>query len=157
MGTGGIARLVCGRWSKWIVLGLWVVVLVLAVPLAGKLTGVEKNDNSAWLPSGAEATQVADLQKQFSPDDIAPAIIVYERSGGITAADQAKATADAAAFAKVPGVSGQITGPIPAEDKAALSTIVPIKIDANGWEKIATVVDDLKAAAGPGRAGCRST
>ncbi|MEU4236804.1 MMPL family transporter [Actinoplanes sp. NPDC026619] len=153
MATGGIARLVCGRWSKWIVLALWIVVVALAAPLAGKLSGVEKNDNSAWLPSGAEATQVVDLQKQFQPDDIAPAIIVYERSGAITSADLAKATSDAAAFAKVQGVSGQITGPIPAQDKAALSTIVPIKIDADGWEQIATIVDNLKAIAGPGADG----
>ncbi|GIF22591.1 RND superfamily putative drug exporter [Actinoplanes tereljensis] len=153
MATGGIARLVCGRWSKWIVLALWVVVVALAAPLAGKLSDVEKNDNSAWLPSGAEATQVADLQKQFSPDDIAPALIVYERTGGITAADTAKATADAKAFASVAGVTGQVTGPIPAEDKAALSTIVPVKVDAAGWEQIATIVDNLKAIAGPGDNG----
>ena len=38
--TGGIARLVCGRWTKWIVLGLWVAVLAVAAPMAGKLTGV---------------------------------------------------------------------------------------------------------------------
>ncbi|MCU7730210.1 MMPL family transporter [Actinoplanes sp. KI2] len=147
MATGGIARLVCGRWSKWIVLALWVVVLAIAGPLAGKLSGVEKNDNSAWLPSGAEATQVADLQKQFAPDDIAPAVIVYERTGGITAADQAKAAADAKAFATVDGVSGQVTGPIPAQDKQALQTIVPIKVDAAGWEKIADTVASLKTIA----------
>src|SRR3982751_1283549 len=99
MATGGVARLVCGRWSKWIVLGLWIVILVLAAPLAGKLSGVEKNDNSAWLPGGAESTQVTDLQKQFQPDDIAPAIIVYERPGGITASDRAKAASDARALA----------------------------------------------------------
>ena len=63
--TGGIARLVCGRWTKWIVLAFWVVVIALAGPLAGKLTGVEKNDNSAWLPGSAESTKAADLQKRF--------------------------------------------------------------------------------------------
>ena len=76
---GGIAHWVCGRWSKWIVLALWVVVLAIAGPLAGKLTGVQKNDNAAWLPGGAEATQVADLQARFQADDIAPAVVVYER------------------------------------------------------------------------------
>jgi putative drug exporter of the RND superfamily len=145
MATGGVARLVCGRRSKWIVLALWLVILFLAAPLAGKLTGVEKNDNSAWLPGGAEATQVADLQKQFSPDDIVPAVIVYERTGRITAADQAKAAADAKSFAAVPGVSGQVSGPFPAPDKQALETVVPIKVDADGWDKIVGVVDQLKA------------
>ncbi|HEX5204994.1 MAG TPA: MMPL family transporter [Actinoplanes sp.] len=153
MATGGIARLVCGRWSKWIVLALWVVVLALAAPLAGKLTGVEKNDNSAWLPGGAESTAVMDLQKQFQPDDIVPAIIVYERTSGITPADQAKAAADAKAFAGVPGVVGQVQGPLPAQDKDALSTLVNVKVDEDGWDKIVDVVDEIKGISGTGGDG----
>ncbi|MFF5296477.1 MMPL family transporter [Paractinoplanes globisporus] len=153
MATGGLARLVCGRWSKWIVLALWVVILAIAAPLAGKLTGVEKNDNSAWLPSGAEATQVADLQKQFNPDDIVPAIVVYERAGGITQADQDKAAADAKAFATVEGVTGQVTPPVLSQDKQALLTIVPIKVDADGWDKILDSVDSIKTISSTGAAG----
>src|SRR3954447_4518483 len=153
MATGGVAQLVCGRRSKWIVLALWIVILVFAAPLAGKLTGVEKNDNSAWLPGGAESTQVADLQKQFAPDDIAPAVIVYERPGGITAADQAKAAADVKAISGVDGVVGRVTGPIPSQDKAALEVIAPIKIDADGWDKIVGVVDQVKAITGTGENG----
>src|SRR3954465_3780514 len=113
MATGGVAQLVCGRRSKWIVLALWIVILFVAAPLAGKLTGVEKNDNSAWLPGSAEATQVADMQKRFQPDDIAPAVIVYERPAGITPADTAKAAADVKTLATVPGVTGKVLGPIP--------------------------------------------
>jgi RND superfamily putative drug exporter len=153
MATGGVAQLVCGRRSKWIVLALWIVILFLAAPLAGKLTGVEKNDNSAWLPGGAESTQVADLQKQFVPDDIVPAVIVYERPGGITAADQAKAVADVKAISGVDGVVGQVTGPIPSQDRAALEVIAPIKVDVNGWDKIVGVVDQVKAITGTGENG----
>ena len=148
-----MAKLVCGRWSKWIVLALWLGILVVAGPMAGKLTSVEKNDNSAWLPGAAEATQVMELQKQFQPDDIAPAVIVYERDAGITGADQAKAAADVKALAAVPGVSGQILGPVPAQDGKALQVIVPIKVDADGWDKIVDVVDDVKAITGTGENG----
>ncbi|MEU4214981.1 MMPL family transporter [Actinoplanes sp. NPDC026623] len=148
-----MAWLVCGRWTKWIVLALWVVVLGIAGPLAGKLTGVEKNDNSAWLPGSAEATKVSDLQKRFQPDDIAPAVIVYERAGGITPADTAKATQDAAAMRQVDGVSGEVVGPVPAKDGQALQTIVPIKVDADGWDKLVDVVDALKATTGTSAAG----
>ncbi|GAB1693711.1 MMPL family transporter [Krasilnikovia sp. M28-CT-15] len=144
-GTGGVARLVCGRWTKWLVLALWIVVLAVAGPLAGKLTGVQKNDNSAWLPGNAESTQAADLQKRFQPDDIAPAVIVYERPAGIVAADQAKAARDAQALAKVSGVTGKVIGPVPAQDGKALQIIVPIKVDAEGWQKIVDVVAEVKA------------
>ncbi|HEY0532868.1 MAG TPA: MMPL family transporter [Actinoplanes sp.] len=155
MATGGVARLVSGRWSKWVVLALWIVVLAVAAPMAGKLSGVEKNDNSAWLPGNAEATKVADLQKQFQPDDIAPALIVYERDGGITAADRAKATADAQAFAGVPGLAGQVSGPAPSKDKAALETLVPIKVDSAGWDKIVDSTDAIKRITGTGSDGLK--
>src|SRR2546429_6628314 len=49
----GVASVVCGRWTKWLVLAVWLVILGVAGPLAGKLNGVEKNDNSAWLPGSA--------------------------------------------------------------------------------------------------------
>jgi RND superfamily putative drug exporter len=151
--TGSFARLVCGRWSKWIVLGLWVVVLAAAGPLAGKLTSVEKNDNSAWLPGNAEATQVSDLQKQFQADDIAPAVIVYERTSGITPADQAKVAQDVKTLGGIQGVVGQVVGPLPAQDGKALQVVVPIKVDVDGWEKIVDVVNEVKQAIGPGANG----
>jgi RND superfamily putative drug exporter len=151
--TGGIARLVCGRWSKWIVLGLWVVVLVVAGPMAGKLTGVEKNDNSAWLPGKAEATQVADLQARFQTDDIAPAVIVYERAAGITPADRAKVAQDVKAIGAVPGVTGQVVGPLPAQDGKAVQVVVPIKVDSDGWDKLVDVVNQIKATTGSGENG----
>ncbi|AEV83975.1 membrane protein [Actinoplanes sp. SE50] len=153
MTTGTVARLVCGRRSKWIVLALWIVVLVFAGGLAGKLGGVEKNDNASWLPGSAEATQVADLQKQFQPDDIVPAILVYERAGGTTPADLQKAAADARAIATVPGVTGQVIGPVPAPDRAALQVIAPIRVDAGGWDKITEAVDRIKTISGTGDGG----
>ena len=39
-----IAEIPAGSWTKWLVVGFWVVVLVMAFPLSSKLTGAEKND-----------------------------------------------------------------------------------------------------------------
>jgi putative drug exporter of the RND superfamily len=151
--AGGVAGLVCGRWSKWVVLAVWVAVLALAGPMAGKLSGVEKNDNSAWLPANAEATQVADLQKRFQPDEIAPAVLVYERTAGITPGDRAKVARDVQAFGGIAGVTGPVLGPAPARDGKALQVIVPVRVDTAGWDKIVGVVDAIKDTAGPGAGG----
>ena len=53
-----------GRKAKWLVLVFWLVLVVVAGPLSGKLTGAEKNDASAWLPPKAESTQVLALRSK---------------------------------------------------------------------------------------------
>src|SRR5438093_1529181 len=96
--TRKIAGIPCGRWTKWGVLAFWIVVVAVAGPLAGKLNDAQKNDSSQWLPKNAESTKVLNLTKAFSDSNVVPAVVVYERSGTITPADQAKATADAQRF-----------------------------------------------------------
>ena len=65
------AALVCGRRTKWLVLAFWLIVLGVLGPLAGKLSGAEKNDNSSWLPGGAESTAVINLESKFQAHDTA--------------------------------------------------------------------------------------
>ena len=50
-----------GRRTKWLVVLFWLILVVVTGPLAGKLTGAEKNDSSAWLPPAAESTQVLNM------------------------------------------------------------------------------------------------
>src|SRR5437762_12965352 len=58
-----------GRRTKWLVLVFWLVVVALAGPLSGKLTGAEKNDAQSWLPPAAESTQALALRsKVVSPN-----------------------------------------------------------------------------------------
>jgi putative drug exporter of the RND superfamily len=155
-GAGRIAALPCGRWTKWLVLAFWVVVFAVAGPLAGKLNSAQQNDASAWLPQNAESTQVVELAKRFTPTDIFPALVVYERSdGAVTAADQAKVAADVKAFAGVQDVTGEILGPIPSQDGRALQVVVPIKIseEGNGWEELTPRIEELRSIARAGTGG----
>jgi RND superfamily putative drug exporter len=145
--TQRIIRVPSGRRSKWAVLAFWIVVFGVAWLFAGKLNSAQKNDESAWLPKNAESTQVVELAKRFTPSDVFPAVVVYERSGAITAADQAKVTADARSFASVKSVSGQVVGPIPAKDGRALQVIVPIKVGDTGWTTLPSVVKDIRSIA----------
>jgi len=151
---GAIARLPAGRRAKWAVVALWLVVAVLAAPLAGKLGSAEKNDAQNWLPASAESTQVLQLQSRTQSADVVPAVVVYDRPSGVTAADQAKAAADAAAFGKVSGVvDARIAGPQPARDGQAIQTIVPVDVGKDGWNKAATAADELRAIAHAGGDG----
>ena len=141
-----IAEIPVGRWTKWVVVGVWLVVIVLAFPLSSKLTGAEKNDASAWLPGGAESTKVLDVQSHFQSPNVYPGVIVYERASGLTAADRAKAAADARMFAGIHGVvPGQVVGPIPSADGKALETILKVDLGTQGWAGASKAVDAIRA------------
>src|SRR5829696_8626788 len=148
--TRGIAGLVCGRWSKWAVLALWIAVVAVAGPLAGKLNSAQQNDASAWLPKDAESTRVIELAKRFTPSDTLPAVVVYELPGPVTPADQARAAADAERFAGLDHVGGKVVGPIPASDGRALEVVVPVEMGSGGWNDVAPVVEEVRSIARSG-------
>ena len=58
----------------------WFVITGVFGPLFGKLTSVQENNNSSFLPKGAEATQAADVIKGFSEEDgfNFPTLILFE-------------------------------------------------------------------------------
>ena len=147
-------NLPAGRRTKWLVLVFWLVLVVVLGPLAGKLTGAEKNDASSWLPPRAESTQVLNLRSEAVSPNVYPGVVVYDRPSGVTAADKAKAAADAAKFATVPGVlHGQVTGPIPAADGKAIETIVLVDLGSKGWNAAAPAASSLRAIASAGADG----
>ncbi len=55
--AGAIVSMASGRRIKWAILVFWLIIVAVLGPLAGKLTGAEKNDSSAWLPAKAEFDQ----------------------------------------------------------------------------------------------------
>jgi RND superfamily putative drug exporter len=58
----------------------WFVITGFFGPLFGKLTSVQENNNSSFLPKGAEATQAADLIEGFSDREgfAFPTLILFE-------------------------------------------------------------------------------
>ena len=58
----------------------WFIITGFFGPLFGKLTSVQENNNSSFLPTGAEATQAADLIEGFSADSFLsfPTLILFE-------------------------------------------------------------------------------
>ncbi|NEB78833.1 MMPL family transporter [Streptomyces sp. SID14478] len=146
------AWLVCGRRSKWLVLLLWLVILVGAAPLAQKLTDAQDNDAQSWLPGSAESTQVLDLSGDFRPETL-PAIVVYAREGGLTAADRSRIAEDVGELKQLRdhGLRGtEAAGPV--FDKkvrpSAAQVSVPVTMDAKGWERIGPAVDSVRDRTG---------
>src|SRR5499427_1847463 len=151
---GKIAEIPAGSWTKWLVVGFWVVMVAVLYPLSSKLTAAEKNNASAWLPASAESVKVLDVQQRFqSPNDY-PGVVVYYRASGLTAADRAKAAADARRFAGLHGVvPGQVTGPIPSADGKAMQTLVVVNVGKQGWNGAIAPVGSMRAIARAGANG----
>ncbi|MFF7260323.1 MMPL family transporter [Streptomyces sp. NPDC008159] len=156
-GGRGVGHLVCGRRAKWVVLGLWLVLLFVVAPLASKLTDAQDNDAASWLPGSAESTQVLEMSEDFRPEQI-PAVVVYARESGLTAEDRAAIEEDVRELRQLTdhGIIGaQTRGPVydRVTDPRAAQIYVPITMDEKGWERIAPAVDSIRDDVGEGGDG----
>ncbi|MFD5951375.1 MMPL family transporter [Streptomyces collinus] len=153
----GVAHLVCGRRAKWLVLGLWVVVLFIAAPFAMKLADAQDNDAASWLPGSAESTQVLEISEDFRPEQI-PAVVIYARDSGLTAQDRAEIAEDVSQLKQLRdhGIIGEQTrGPVfdRQPDPRAAQVFVPIMMDEEGWQRISPAVESIRDDVGTGGDG----
>jgi RND superfamily putative drug exporter len=125
-----------------------------AGPLASGLTDEQDNDIASWLPGDAESTLALQQQTELGSDpNVVPAVLVYERSDGLTPADLAAVGEDAEVFGRLDELDGSVLGPIPSEDGQAAQLVVPVNVGADGWEAIAPLVDRMRAEASDGPDG----
>jgi RND superfamily putative drug exporter len=151
------ASKVSHRRFKWVILVFWLVLAAASGPLAGGLTDEQDNEVSSWLPADAESTRAIERQAELGSDpDVIQAVVVYERTSGLTEDDLAAVAEDAAVFGGLEDLDGEVVGPILSEDGEAAELIVPLNMGAEGWEAIAPLVDDVRAVADEGPEGLES-
>ena len=148
-----IVRLITGKKTKWLVLLTWIAVGALSFSPAGKLTSATTNDQRSSLPAGSPSAKALDLQRRFPGSDTLPALIVFQRSTGLTAQDKALIQADAARIKALHlgSVQGVFPGPSSADGKAAYLT-VPIKA-ANDITLLTAQTRAISKAVGAGDGG----
>ena len=141
---------------------VWFMITGVFGPLFGKLTSVQENNNSSFLPKGAEATLAADEIKKFSGDDSFnfPTLILFEGrvdSQALAAINEHMAGVGALTLdgteAKISDylAPGQVISVFPAQDGKAILANVPL--DGNAISKtlpndkpvLPAVVDALRA------------
>jgi putative drug exporter of the RND superfamily len=155
-----LAGTLTGRVTKWIVLGVWVLVAVGAASFASKLADEQNNEASSWLPDSAESTRALEELGPFQDQNAIPTLVVYRRAGGLTKADLAAieqqagefATLDGLAEAK-PGRAPSVVSPVTAaklgfpavsQDGAVAQTSVTFDLGAEGWNKMPDIADELR-------------
>ncbi|MGW6156093.1 MMPL family transporter [Streptomyces sp. NPDC055144] len=103
----------------WTLLGLWIVVLAIAGPFAGKLSDVQHDRAVDYLPASADSTQVAKIQDELPGGESTELVLVYHRDGGLTAADRTTAAAQVARVDRTFDLTAVPKG-VPSRDGATL-------------------------------------
>lgn len=142
---------------------IWLAVTAVAGPLFGKLSEVQENDNSAFLPTTAESSRVSELATQFTSSDALPALVVV--TGDLTQENLAKANNFASEISGLKIIDGDgkllsdylVNGakafPIPSEDGEALLISVEISSSKivtplpNGEPALPAIVETIREAA----------
>ncbi len=92
-----LASLVTGRRGKWLVLAVWIVLFAALTPVGSQLSDETEDDTASYLPESTESTEVVEiLDREFSAGETTIGLVVYQRDGGLVAADRQKIAADAA-------------------------------------------------------------
>ena len=139
-----IAGRLTGRATKWAVVVFWVLVVVVAGGFAQKLTEVQNNESSSWLPADAESTRALEKLAPFQDPNVIPTVVVYERPSGLTEDDLAAAQGQLAEFEELDGVVGEVLGPLPSEDGQVAQTVVTFDFGKNGWNAMPDAADELR-------------
>jgi RND superfamily putative drug exporter len=120
---------------RWLLPAIVALVWIMAAGplnlLGAKLSGVQENDNAAFLPDSAESTRVTELERGFATVESLPLLIVWEREGGLTPETRTAIQERTAEIVRL--TEGTRTGdaspPIPSEDGEAVQVVVPLKPD----------------------------
>jgi RND superfamily putative drug exporter len=77
-----------GRRAKLVVFVVMLLVYGAAASQAGKFEGAQKNETSSFLPGSAESVKALEAVKRYPGGELAPAVIVFSRDGGLRPQDR---------------------------------------------------------------------
>src|SRR5680860_238470 len=129
--------------TKWVVLVFWIGAFVVLGSFAGKLTDVQNNEASSWLPANAESTLALEKMEPFQDPNAIPTTVVYEKEAGFSEADKEAMAEQAAELQAMDDVEGKVVGPKVSQDGQAAQTVVTYNLGANGWNKMPDIAEQI--------------
>lgn len=155
-----LRALPAGRTAKWVVVGAWIVLALGLGWMQPRLQQETETDPAAFIPDDVESTQVIGLiEERFPSADVIPAIVVYERDGGLTDADLRRAEEDAAAIDERLDLGAPVVSPTRAPPGEGLiapgraAAIVTVPLPADALEDVGPAVREIRAVAGDSEGG----
>src|SRR5215213_6648558 len=140
-----LLTLPAGRRSKFVVAGVFILISAVVGGLfSGQFEDAQENETVSFLPGKAESVKSLEAVKQYPGGELAPAVIVYERRGGLTAADRARVVADQRAFGeKRPSIALPPGRPVFSRDGRAALFSMPIRATGDST-RFENGMDDIR-------------
>ncbi len=145
------------RIPKFFVLALAVVVVASVGPFSGKFEDAQENESTSFLPGDAESVRALKAIEQFPDGQVAPAVTIIAREGGLTAEDRQAAEALVRDLDENPPIiTAGTEGPIPSEDGEAVLVVTQVRDTGGTGEDFVDAVTDIRDRAHALRGGGRS-
>ena len=125
---------------------VWLVGASLGGPLFGKVDEVSSNDQTSYLPSSSDATQVQKLLGEFNDSEAIPAIALFTSEQKLTDAELETISNAVADAPSVEGVSADVSPALPSDDGKAVQAFIPIESDAELADSIEALGTQLREA-----------
>ncbi|MGO1509660.1 MAG: MMPL family transporter [Actinomycetaceae bacterium] len=158
-----------GRWRALVIAALvlvWVAIGGLGGQYMGRLSEVQENDPSMFLPTSAESVRASDVVADFTDTSSLPVLLVVRPAGGgpieeadLGAVDEIAADAGSAVLSDGRSVEEVLTAPpvvVPSEDGEAAMVVLGIDTALtaeplpDGESLVGSVVTEVRDAVAPG-------
>jgi len=88
-----------GKRAKFVVaIVFFLITAVIGGAFSGKFEDAQENETASFLPGKAESVKSIEAVQRYPGGELAPAVIVYERKGGLSAADRRRVVEDQRSF-----------------------------------------------------------
>ena len=129
---------------------IWLTAAGIGGPYFGKVNEVSSNDQTTYLPESAEATQVQELQDEFTDSNGIPAVVLFVADEELTEEQLGQIGDQLEAVPDLENIEDEVSPAIPSDDGLAVQAFVPINADADIGDVVATLGDELRADAPDG-------
>ncbi|MFP7834106.1 MMPL family transporter [Marisediminicola sp. LYQ134] len=117
----------------------WLAGAAIGGPYFGRIDEVSTNDQTSFLPATSESTVVQESLGDFTDSSAIPAVVVFDRDGGLTDDDRAFAADIAESLGDFEGVVDGASPAIESDDGEAFQVFVPISSEGS-----ADIIDAIR-------------
>jgi RND superfamily putative drug exporter len=136
------------RIPKFFVLAIALVVAFALFPASGQFEDAQENEATSFLPGDAESVKALKAIERFPDGQVAAAVAVLVREGGLTPEDRGKAQQLVESLeSKPPPITKGTDGPIPSEDGAALLVVTQVQDTGGTGEDFLDSVKEIRRRA----------